>query len=54
MQIFYSNDLEKAWDGHIQGKGGDIVMEDVYVWKVKFKDFTGRKHEYKGTVSVIK
>jgi len=53
--IFYSNDLEKSWDGHIQGKSGtDIVQEDVYVWKVKFSDFMGRKHEYKGTVSIVK
>jgi len=54
MMIFYSDDLEQTWDGRIQGKNGDIVMEDVYVWKVKFQDFTGKKHEYKGTVSVIK
>jgi gliding motility-associated-like protein len=54
MQIFYSDDMEKVWDGHIQGKTGDIVQEDVYVWKVKFHDFLGKKHEYKGTVSVIK
>ncbi len=54
MMIFYSNDLEKTWDGRIQGKNGDVVQEDVYVWKVKFQDFTGKKHEYKGTVSVVK
>jgi hypothetical protein len=46
--------MEKVWDGHIQGKSGDIVQEDVYVWKVKFHDFLGKKHEYKGTVSVLK
>jgi gliding motility-associated-like protein len=54
MMIFYSNDLEKSWDGRIQGKGGDIVQEDVYVWKVRFHDYNGKIHEYKGTVSVIK
>lgn len=52
--IFYSNDLEETWNGRIQGKDGEIVMQDVYVWKVKFSDFTGKKHEYKGTVSVVK
>jgi gliding motility-associated-like protein len=52
--IFYSNDMEKTWDGRIQGKSGDIVQEDVYVWKVRFSDYTGRRHEYKGTVSVVK
>lgn len=55
MMIFYSDDMEKTWDGRIQGKkDADIVQEDVYVWKVKFNDFTGKKHEFKGTVSVIK
>lgn len=54
-QVFYSDDMEKVWDGRVQGKkDGDIVQEDVYVWKVKFQDFLGKKHEYKGTVSVIK
>lgn len=52
--IFYASDMEKAWDGRIQGKSGDVVQEDVYVWKVKFHDFLGKKHEYKGTVSVVK
>ncbi|HXB42369.1 MAG TPA: PKD domain-containing protein [Bacteroidia bacterium] len=52
--IFYTGDMEKVWDGRVQGKNGDIVQEDVYVWKVKFQDFTGKKHEYKGTVSVVK
>lgn len=54
MMIFYSTDLEETWNGRIQGKDGDIVMEDVYVWKVRFRDYAGKKHEYKGTVSVIK
>jgi gliding motility-associated-like protein len=52
--LFYSNDIDKSWDGRIQNKHGDIVQEDVYVWKARFSDFTGRKHEYKGTVSIIK
>jgi gliding motility-associated-like protein len=54
MMIFYTNDMEKVWDGRMQGKGTDILQEDVYVWKVRFSDFMGRKHEYKGTVSLIK
>jgi len=54
MLLFYSNDLEKVWDGRIQGKDGDIVQEDTYVWKVRFHDFMGMSHEYRGIVSVIK
>ncbi len=51
--IFQANDLEKAWDGRIKGKG-DIVQEDVYVWKVEFNELKGRAHQYHGIVSVIK
>ena len=51
--VFKSNDLEKAWDGRINNKG-EIVMEDVFVWKAKFKDTTGQSHEYHGTVSIVK
>ena len=52
-QIFKANDLEKAWDGRINGKG-DVVLEDTFVWKAKFKDTTGQSHEYHGIVSIIK
>ena len=50
-QLFHAIDLEKTWDGKF--KGG-IVQEDVYVWKVRFSDISGTKHEYHGHVSVIK
>ncbi|HXB41664.1 MAG TPA: PKD domain-containing protein [Bacteroidia bacterium] len=52
-QIFTSNDIDKAWDGRINNKG-DVVLEDIYVWKVNFADIMGLKHEYHGIVSVVK
>jgi len=53
--IFYSDDLEKAWDGHMKGNTDrPILQEDVYVWKVNFHDFTGKKHDFHGTVTLIK
>ena len=55
LQIFYSNDLEQVWDGHMRGnEDKPILQQDVYVWKVKFRDFTGKKHEYHGTVTLLK
>jgi len=51
--IWKATDLEKAWNGRINGKD-EVVQEDVYVWKASFNDFSGKKHEYKGTVSLIK
>ncbi len=53
--IFYSDELEKAWDGHMKGNTDKpILQEDVYVWKVKFNDFTGKKHDFHGTVTLLK
>lgn len=52
--VFHSEDLEKRWNGKFQNEGDEIVQEDVYVWKVKFKDIRGGAHEFHGTVSVIK
>jgi gliding motility-associated-like protein len=56
LQIFYSDDLEKTWDGHMRGNEGQpVLQQDVYVWKVKFRDtITGKKHEYHGTVTLLK
>jgi gliding motility-associated-like protein len=55
MMIFYADDLEKSWDGHMKGNADKpILQEDVYVWKVKFNDFRGKKHEYHGTVTLLK
>jgi len=50
---FEAHDLEKAWDGRKNGKG-DVVQEDVYVWKVNFKDMKGMKHQYSGIVNLLK
>jgi len=52
-QVFESNDIDKAWDGRKNNKG-DVVQEDIYVWKVNFKDVTGLRHEHHGIVSVLK
>jgi len=51
-QVFHSLDLEETWNGRFNN--GVMVQEDVYVWKVRFSDISGAKHEYHGTVSVVK
>jgi gliding motility-associated-like protein len=50
-QIYHSIDVSKGWDG---SKHGEIVQEDVYVWKVELYDKFGAPHEYNGHVSLIK
>jgi gliding motility-associated-like protein len=52
--IFYSEELDKAWDGTFQGKSGNTVMQDVYVWKVELKDIFNKSHHYNGTVAVVR
>ena len=51
--IFKTTDPHKGWDGRIKSKG-DVVQEDVYVWKVQLYDIFGKHHQYQGTVSLIK
>jgi gliding motility-associated-like protein len=51
-KIFQTNQLGKWWDGTYRG---NPVQMDVYVYKIKLKEErTNLKHEYKGTVSVIR
>ncbi len=52
--IFTTNDINKGWDGTVQGKSGGICQEDVYVWKVVLTDIHDKKHKYIGHVSLIK
>jgi len=55
LMIYYTSDMNQVWDGHMHGdEGKPVLLEDVYVWKVKFSDIFGMQHEYHGTVTLIK
>ena len=49
--IFHSNSLEFGWDGYLKGVR---ALEDIYVWKVSFKDDSGKNHSYDGTVTLLR
>ncbi len=51
--IFTTDKIEKAWDGKANG-GTDASQQDVYVWKVAITDIFTKKHNYTGTVTVIR
>lgn len=51
--VFYSEDLNKAWDGKAN-RGTEVAQQDVYIWKVKLVDVFRRKHDFIGTVTIIK
>jgi len=51
LLIFHGTDIDKSWDGTY--KGGKC-QEDVYVWKVSFYDDFNKKHDYHGTVTLLR
>ena len=51
--IFHGHDLNDMWNGKANG-GDDMAQQDVYVWKVKLTDVFGKKHNYIGTVTLVK
>lgn len=52
-KIFESNDLEKGWDGRVQGKL-EVAQQDVYVWKIDLTDPFNKEHQYVGYVTLLK
>jgi gliding motility-associated-like protein len=51
--VFTTTDLNEGWDGRVNN-GTDIAQQDVFVWKVELKDIFGKKHQYIGTVTLVK
>ena len=54
LLLFYSDDINKGWDGTIQGSGGEVVQQDVYVWKIQATDFRNKHRNLHGTVTLLK
>ncbi|MCW3084682.1 MAG: hypothetical protein JWP12_2048 [Bacteroidetes bacterium] len=50
--IFKTNDYNVGWNG-AKGNSGALVEQDAYVWRVIFRDFAGKKHEYLGHVTMV-
>ena len=42
-----------GWNGKVKGVG-DLVKDDVYIWKVSLKDIFGKQREYTGHIEVVK
>lgn len=51
--IFESDDITKGWNGAMNNDG-NLVQEDVYVWKVKLTDTNAIDHSYVGHVSLVR
>ncbi len=51
--IFYSDDITKPWDGHAN-HGAEMAQRDAYVYKINVTDYTRKKHNYKGIVTLVR
>ncbi|MCW3072100.1 MAG: hypothetical protein JWO44_1990 [Bacteroidetes bacterium] len=52
--IYHGDDINASmWDGHAN-HGAEVAQQDVYVWKVKLTDVFDKKHNYIGTVTLVK
>ncbi|MHB8402720.1 MAG: T9SS type B sorting domain-containing protein, partial [Bacteroidia bacterium] len=54
LLLYYSDDINKGWDGTYQAKGTQVLQEDVYVWKIDLTDFTNKAKSLHGTVTLLK
>jgi gliding motility-associated-like protein len=53
--IFESDDINRAWDGSVNGKGDyDSTKDDVYVWKAEVTDVLKQHHDLIGHVTLVK
>ncbi|MCC6372205.1 MAG: gliding motility-associated C-terminal domain-containing protein, partial [Bacteroidia bacterium] len=51
--IFRTKDVTKGWDGTVNNKG-EAMKEEVYVYKIKYKDLDGNLYNKIGHVSLLK
>ncbi|MDF2438466.1 MAG: hypothetical protein K0Q95_2842 [Bacteroidota bacterium] len=52
--IYHGDNIDASkWDGRANN-GSDVAQQDVYVWKVKLTDVFNKKHNYIGTVTLVK
>ncbi|MCE3280595.1 MAG: hypothetical protein K0S44_2786 [Bacteroidetes bacterium] len=51
---FYTNDINKHWNGRFQNEGAEVLLEDVYVYTVRLTDHRNKIHKYLGTVTIVK
>ena len=54
-QIFESHAVGEKWNGTMWNGGGEILKENVYVWKLQFRDLVSHeRHDRTGHVTLLK
>ena len=51
--VFNTTDPLRGWDGKSNG-GNAISQIDVYVWKVKLSELSGKGHRFMGSVTILR
>lgn len=49
--IYTANDIDKGWDGTLNGAD---CQQDLYVYRIDVVDINLKKHQYRGSVSLIR
>jgi gliding motility-associated-like protein len=52
--LFYTKDPSKGWDGSVQNKGSEELKEEVYIYRIKYKDTDGNVYNKMGHVSLLR
>ena len=52
--LFFTKDYLVGWNGTYKNKGDEPLKEDVYVYKIKFKDLDGKIHSRIGHLTLLK
>jgi gliding motility-associated-like protein len=53
-QLFSTKDFTVGWNGTVKNRGDEPLKEDVYVYKIRFKDIDGKIHNKTGHVTLMK
>jgi gliding motility-associated-like protein len=51
--LYRTRDINKGWDGSINNKG-EQLKEEVYVYRIKYRDLDGNSYSKMGHVSLVK
>ena len=51
--LYHTTDITRGWAGSIQNKG-EPLQEEVYVYKIQYKDLEGKIYEKSGFISLVK
>jgi gliding motility-associated-like protein len=52
--LYQTKDVTKGWNGSIQNKGTEPLKEEVFVYKIKYKDMNGIIYNKLGYVTLVK